>query len=310
MGMEDEMVAALWASQLRWSRGSDALRTRIDRARAAVFCLSAWGAVAGAVSATWLAQGGALQLAVAGSGALGLSVATYLSARLLGGDATRHWTRARTTSEGIKQLIYRFRARALPFRGEGAALELQRSVAEIEDAANDLLPLLPEADVGDARPPPAMTPDEYVQQRVRQQVQQYYLPKASAYARRLRRLRSAEFVLSLAATILATVAAVLAADAAPGAGAQAAGIAAWVAVLTTLGGAVVAHIAGTRYDFLVTSYTVTAHRLQRLLNEWLAQGCPLDQTRWTAFVEACESAIAVENGSWMAKWTEQKPDQA
>jgi hypothetical protein len=71
--------------------------------------------------------------------------------------------------------------------------------------------------------------------------------------------------------------------------------AAFTAVLTTLGGAVLAHVEASRYDFLAMTYTATARRLEDRLTRPPASV--------SDFVNDCETVIANENTSWIAKWT-------
>jgi hypothetical protein len=71
--------------------------------------------------------------------------------------------------------------------------------------------------------------------------------------------------------------------------------AAFTAVLTTLAGAVLAHVEASRYDFLVMTYRATARRLVDRLD--------LSHEPWSDLVNDCENILAAENTSWIAKWT-------
>ena len=106
-------------------------------------------------------------------------------------------------------------------------------------------------------------------------------------------MRQIEFGLALLATIFTAVAGV-AGKSAPILGIQL-DFAAFTAVLTTLGGAILAHIEASRYDFLAMTYTATARRLEDRCNAPVVS--PSD------FVNDCETVIANENTSWIAKWT-------
>jgi hypothetical protein len=81
---------------------------------------------------------------------------------------------------------------------------------------------------------------------------------------------------------------------------------AWVAVMTTIGVAITAHLAAGRFDDLVTTYLATADRLKSLRNQWLdarQHGVPQDTNE---FIRQCEAAISVENQGWMAKFLQSK----
>jgi hypothetical protein len=113
--------------------------------------------------------------------------------------------------------------------------------------------------------------------------------------------RDPEFSLGLAAAVAGAAAAYVSGSTDGEAPAAATAVAAWVAVLTTLAGAIAAPIGAGRYEFLVMSYYATARRLDELVEGWRADGAPTDSPRWSAFVQACEAAISVENESWLAR---------
>ncbi|MGV9819796.1 DUF4231 domain-containing protein [Nocardia xishanensis] len=312
MSAEDEVVAALWARRARWARAADAAKRRADRARIAVLCLSGAGAIATATTATVLRNSGLPQLVVATLGAIALAAGTFLAAHFLTPAELRRWTRARAVAENIKQVIYRFRAGARPFRDGDALLRLHRAVGDIEQGADDLLPFLAEnhaAECTGSGAPPVLTPGDYVRDRVQGQITDYYTRRAREYATRSRRWRRAALLLGLAATVVAAVAAVLVgASSGSSRTSWASLITPWVAVLTTLGAGVAGHLAGRRYEFLVMSYSATARRLGQILHEWRAEGSPTDEQRWTAFVDDCETVIAEQNETWVAKWAEPQPN--
>ncbi|MFI6369285.1 DUF4231 domain-containing protein [Nocardia sp. NPDC050630] len=287
---DDELVNALWEKRIRWSHAATRMKLRIDRLRLTVLYLSSWGAIAAALTATVPSQSGLLSRIVAATGAAALAGATYVGAQFLTSEAVRQWTRARAVSEGMRQQIFRFRA--IP----GTVARLCAEIEELEQAAADLLCFLEEApSVGPA--PGPLTPEQYVSKRVEGQIANYYRPSARQYRARAQFLRRVAIALGLTATIAASVNTAVSADAATR-------IAPWIAVSTTLSGALVAYLASKRYDFLVVSYLATANRLQRLLDKWRTAGSPTDPPQWAEFVDDCENAIAVENESWLAKWAD------
>jgi hypothetical protein len=184
---------------------------------------------------------------------------------------------------------------------------LDRATA-VQADARDLERHVDEAQVGKVSPPPRLAHADYISKRVQQQIDGYYRPKARENARTLRRFRIGEFVLGLAGTILAALATWASQDAQAAAGPHGT-LGEWVAVCTTLSGAIAAHVAANRYDFLVMSYFGTARRLEDLLARWRDRGDDANPTAWSAFVHRCEDAISVENESWLAKWMEKDPDQ-
>lgn len=306
--MSDEVLAVIWRRRVGWSRAADNLKRRVTYARAAALLLSAAGAVLGTLAATLFAELPQVRTTSAGLSAALLAMATFITARFLTVDAVRAWTRARSVSEAIKAEVYAFRAGAEPYDGADATKTLQRKTNEVEEAARDLERHVASVEIGAVEPPPPLPPETYVEKRVKQQIEGFYRPKARLYARRLASLRGLEIALGLAAALLAALSAYLGGrepqPAAPGM--VSTGVAAWIAVLTTLGAALAAHIAASRYDFLVMSYYATARRLEDIINEWRSDGAPTSVAAWSTFVRAAEDAISVENESWLAKWAEQE----
>jgi hypothetical protein len=131
---------------------------------------------------------------------------------------------------------------------------------------------------------------DYLEKRVAGQMK-WYNGKADDYAAIAKRLRLAELILAAAATLITALAGVTSTsflgirfDAT-----------AFTAVLTTLAGAVLAHVEASRYDFLVMTYRATARRLEDRGNR--------PQQPWSDFVSDCENILSAENASWIAKWT-------
>jgi hypothetical protein len=83
----------------------------------------------------------------------------------------------------------------------------------------------------------------------------------------------------------------------------------WVAVITTAGVAVTAHIAATRYDYQEMVYFSTGNRLKGIRDEWLSAPDYLEPDRIAKFVDDVEHAISTENESWLAEWTGKKTGQ-
>jgi hypothetical protein len=284
--------------QAIWSATASALKTTIDHARRAVFIFSVLGAMlatlasqfvlpahavpAGADPRTWLAIAGAASLASA----------TFFTQRLLGPEYTRRWVRARAISEALKHEAYRFVTGAVPYDQPNAGVRLDRERQTIEKDGEDLIGLLATNAGAGSTPRAMMTLDEYVQYRVNGQIQ-FYSERAAGYRAAANMLRRVEFLLALGATLI-TAAASATGKSAPLFGVQF-DIAALTAVLTTLGGAVLAHVESVRYEFLVTTYLATARRLEDRRGG--------SREPMSIFVHDCEAIIETENTSWIAKWS-------
>jgi conflict system pore-forming effector with SLATT domain/uncharacterized protein DUF4231 len=288
--------------QAQWSKTADHLKTIIDGARWWVFLLSASGAVLAAVASQL--GGGAAEAAatvslnnprawVAIAAAVCLAFATFFTQRLLGADHVTAWVRARAISERLKREAYKYAAGAAPYNDpdpakHDAALNDER--AKIETDGDDLIQHLVKAAGPGSSPRAALSNADYLARRVAGQVK-WYNDKADTYAAISKRLHMIELILAAAATLITAIAGVT--------GKSILGIpfdaAAFTAVLTTLAGAVLAHVEASRYDFLVMTYRATARRLVDRLN--------LSHEPWSDLVNDCENILAAENTSWIAKWT-------
>jgi hypothetical protein len=76
----------------------------------------------------------------------------------------------------------------------------------------------------------------------------------------------------------------------------------WIAVVTTAGTAITAHLAASRYDHQAMIYLLTADRLEGLRDEWIVNPNKHDSAVIANFVDNCEHAISTENESWLAEW--------
>ena len=80
---------------------------------------------------------------------------------------------------------------------------------------------------------------------------------------------------------------------------------AWVAVITTLIGALTAHTAAQRYEQLVVTYRATAERLDGMIAR-------LQSTREDPreLIERCEAILLEENQGWVAGANEMIKDSS
>jgi hypothetical protein len=76
------------------------------------------------------------------------------------------------------------------------------------------------------------------------------------------------------------------------------------AVLTTISGAILAHVEAQRYDQVVSQYRATARRLRNAIaTAPPPESFAVPSKEWSAFVVKCEGILAAENNSWLAKWS-------
>lgn len=298
--MNDEVIAKIWRRRIEWSRAADKLKAGVVYGRFAALVLNVVGAVAATLSATLPSDMSQTRANCALLSAIALAVATYVKAHMVSVDAIRTWTRARSVSEGLKTEVYMFCARARPYDGNDPVTVLNERTHAVQKPAEDLEQHLSNVTVTISNPPTMMNEDEYIEKRVKQQINDFYLSKPRLYAKRLTTFRRAELAIGLIGTVLSATVAFLSQNESART-ATPSGLAAWVAVVTTISAALSAHVAADRYDFLVMSYNGTARRLEELIDQWHAP--PMNKPpSWSIFVKSCEDAISVENESWLAKW--------
>jgi hypothetical protein len=228
---------------------------------------------------------------LSGIAALALAVVPVIRGSKLGKDRIEDWNRARSASEAVKAEIYLYLTRTPPYDREDRDEELLKQtdgiIGQVDDLSGDTIGRpdtdVPQPDVHDVA--------SYLRWRVQPQIDDYYRPQAARQQRWLSLFRGIEFTLSVLAAVLGAIVAT----------AHLNRIGVWVAVVTTVGAAITAHIAAARYEHLVISYLSTARQLRSLLRRWEARS-DKDPTAAGMLVRECEDAISRENESWMAAW--------
>ena len=296
--MPDEIINSIWARRLAWSQAADRLGAGIAWARTVMLLLSSIGAVLATAAAT-LQFDPQIRTALAAAGSVSLGISTYVATQWLTSASFRAWTVTRSVSEALKAEVFLCRTRCGRYAAADRFAQLNAAALAIEDGASEFeahLALdLPRGRVA----PGELDQEAYIAARVIDQASGYFRPTANRYARRARILRIVVVVCGIAGSALSAAVAYL--SAAPSGDGSDFGLAAWVAVLTTVGTAVAAHISGRRYDFLILTYVTTARRLESLANEWRSKGGPMEHAEWDPFVRRCEEVIGAANQSWITK---------
>jgi hypothetical protein len=325
--MNSQTLETVWKEQARWSEVANQLKAAIVRARSAALALGILGAflatlaaqvappgatkssatkinnVAAATNAVPAGQnakiassGSGLVRVLSGISVVALGAAAALAARS-GSKQVQNWIRARSVSEALKQEAFLFMTRAKPYADNSPETTLSLHMKDILDKAKDLSVLAATITPRPREIPKIDSPQDYVQQRVTGQIEQFYLPKAQRLGKRLKLFQGAAATLTTAAAVLSGAAGFF----------QAEWIGSWVAVATTISAALVAHAAAARYQTDVISYFSTANQLTSLRDQFLdaQKRNAADATTYDRFVRQCEEVISIENQGWMANW--QKP---
>lgn len=313
--MTDDAVKKMWDRHRIWSLVADDRKYKVTRFRLVVLYLTIAGAALQTL-ATQLPAGGWVAALLGG---VCLGFVPIVSTRHLGRQKTNEWTRSRSASEGIKAEVYSFRAGAAPYDGANAVEELVSRVEEITADLKDLNSFYAMHQPDGKPPPPSLGRDDYIDRRVKDQIDGYYRKTARNLSKQAKRLKNAEYALATIAALIGLVVGsvggvdAVSSDTATSNGATPppefvawvrGSIGVWVAVLTTAAAAIAAHIAASRLDEQVSQYLATAQRLENLevrLSPSIAPGSP----KWSEFVRNCEEAISAQNQAWMAVHTEE-----
>jgi hypothetical protein len=278
-----------WRQQRIWSLTAGSLKKQIDQGRKMALWL---GIVAAGLAVVVVQLGTQSDVGrwVALASGLAASMVPF-SQRRAGAERVRAWTRARSVSEGLKTEIYTYLAHGSGYHGKNAGQRLGDEARHLVDGVGTLLRYAAEFSPDDKQVPDVHDIDSYVDNRVNAQVGWYH-DKAIHYERRARMLRWFGNVLAATAAAFGLISGVFGNT----------GLIAWVPFLTTVGTSLVAYIAAARYDHMIVEYLRTEQRLEYLRDTRIGNKISDD-----SFVDACESAISIENQAWMSRWND--PDK-
>lgn len=278
----------IWDRQSVWSQAADHAKRAIGRARTLALVLGVTGACAGTAAAQVMAwsETAGKTLAFLAAIAVGL---VPLATKRAGPQQVRDWTRLRSLSEKLKSEIYAYLAHVAPYRDADAPQVLldraERALTEASDLVGHTIAFTPRR-----RALPAVTDvGSYLRLRVAGQIEGYYRPRAARMSRLSAQVRRAELVLAAAAAVLGAASGAFGADWAS----------AWVATVTTVGAAVTAHAAASRYAYQEMEFSRTAAELESLTARRAEEADPAADD---ALVGQCERVISAQNEGWMEKW--------
>jgi hypothetical protein len=297
-----ETVENVWKDQALWSAVANRLKEIIAQARLIALCLGILAACLATLSSVrpranvdnsppsddftiWDCCSFASAAALVGAGLYG---------RRFSPGQIENWNRARSASEAIKQEVFLFLAHAKPYACDDRLSLLSCRVTKIVEKVNDLIVVAATIHPKAKPIPDVSTPLSYIENRIKQQIDHFYFRKALHLGKRLKLRRDVATALAIIATLLCTTSGFL----------HDKKIDAWVAVVTTMAGAVLAYAAGSRYEQNITNYFCTARKLKSLCSEFLdAQKQKSDQKpAFDQFVRQCEEVISIESQAWMADW--------
>ena len=294
--MSNSTLETAWRRQQQWSEQANRFKNTLSNWRSIVLGLSILAALSGTVSGV-IGSDSPFYLPTAILAAVAAAIAPIAAKLRLGSEDTSRWIRARSASEAFKAEIYQFRTQVGDYSGEEAISKLSNAIKRISESVEGIPSLrTPQAPIEDEKLKD-LSIDEYLEVRVKTQINDYYRPKANDHAQKANRFRHLHLYLMLFGAVLGAISAFIKVEIGP-----------WIAVVTTITSSILAHAAAGRHDELAIGYHATANRLEEISNLWsdkVLDGSPTPEQK-TALVAACEEAISSENQSWHAKFSKVK----
>jgi hypothetical protein len=271
------------------------MKRGIERARLAALVVVVLVAVLGTTAAAVSDAAPTLGRLLAAVAAAGSAVLPLLRP-LWSGTRLRDWTRARSVSEAMKADVYLWLARTGPFVDDAGVTALGRRVDKLRLDAADLRSACEGIEPAARALPAVHDLASFFAVRVGGQHDDYYVPRVKTIDKRLKWFRVVGVALGAVGAVLGAAAAVVGAS-----------FASWIAVGATVGTAVAAHVAATRYEFQRIEFARTAEELRQIISGADRSGVPERELHRLA--RRAERVISIENKGWMAKLAEDPADQ-
>ncbi len=295
-------LLTVWEEYRKAAKRSRSLKRLLNRSRITGLILVVGGAVLGVLAGQSVGKADISVMVpdiLAVLSAVALAAAAFVSRHVLDSQYERQWVLARSQAEALKSEAYTYLVKVPPYDGDDrdAILE-EKTRGFLEESAH---PVRLEPEEKHKRlPEDWLTMEDYMRDRVTDQIEHYYEPKALECQDILKRLRMAAFLLGLTGAALGAVSTTTVTK----------WPAAWVAVIGTITAALAAFTFAGRYQYLITSYALTARRLTWLRNAWYRVSGDEKASKAGEFVRLFESAISVENSAWLAEWTKRTESQS
>jgi hypothetical protein len=273
--------------QKRWALTANKLKIRIQLGRRLILGLAIAGAIFEALAAQIRGHYPTASEAAGYAGAAALALVVVVKSQGLGRVRLQAWILARAAAESFKREIYYYRTSSGPYGGNvvgnpDSTLFERRD--EILGKVRSIQRFALEPDPTTVTVGGPLDADAYISERVNGQIK-WFRNRASEYSLAQGKWETVEYILAAVGALLG---ATLTFN-----GKQEFG--AWVAVVTTISGAVGGQVLAERYDQLAVSFRTSADRLTGILGRWRAASSNLSK-----LVEQVEAALLEENQGWIA----------
>jgi SMODS and SLOG-associating 2TM effector domain 1 len=230
------------------------------------------------------------------AGSLAVALAGLAATQAISGDKEKLWIRCRSAGESLKSAVYLYSASVPPFDGSNRGVALAQC---LERALRDLDRIALRPGKSDKPPPGPLNVTGYIAARVDDQID-YYTRSANKYQKKADFWRYCAMAGAATSAALAVVSAMFS-------------LSPWVALLATVTTSITAYVKNHRYELTIGLYQATAMRLQSLKDQWLDSGkTDADKADRDSLIQRSEETLALENGAWVAQWSQQpaQPEEA
>lgn len=299
--MSDAIITEVWRQCDAWSHEAGLAKKRQENARLIALWFGFGGAVCGTLAGQPedLFEGQRTLLGIVAS--LFVALGGYFGRELLSADKESQWSQARILAEALRRECWLCLMRAPPYDGAERAQELrERAAALLQNLGLERGAVAAEAH---AAIPEIHRVDDYIEQRALSQAA-WYERRAAEQRRQHGKYKGGTFVLGALAIGVSVV------------GTSQHWLLAFIPIVTTASGGLVAWIQGNRIGATVSLYQQTATQLRLQVAIWrdsVAQreALPVEEQKQATgnLVQKCEAIMAQENGAWRAEWTNEEKAQ-
>jgi MinD-like ATPase involved in chromosome partitioning or flagellar assembly len=286
-----EGLESVALDQKRWSITANALKARIQLGRKLVFGLT----VAGAILETLAAQVSrgisfssyAVADVLGYAGAAALALVVVVKAQALGRERVQAWVVARAAAESLKREMFCYRTSSGPYSDRNSSspnATLFERRDEILGKVGSIQKFAQEPDPKSLVAGEALDANGYIAERIHGPIA-YFRARADKYSAAQSSWQNVEYFLAIIGALLGAAVSFTHSHM----------YGSWVAVITTISGAVGAHVMAERYDQITITYRSTADRLTGILGRWKATSGELSQ-----LVDQVEATLIEENQAWIA----------
>ncbi len=290
--MSTKTLETAWRRQKQWSERANDLKSSLHNWRLTVLGLSIFAAICGTASGVANTEG-KYHILTGVLTALSAGIVPVLVKFRLGQEDISKWVRARSASEAFKAEIFQYRTRVGAYTSDDAVDNFSSAIKQISASVEDISSSQAAQPVVEPEKLQELSIEEYIETRVKNQIEKYYRPKANLHAQKANQFRNLHMYLMLFAAVLGAISAFVTVGMGP-----------WIAVVTTVTSSVMAYAAAGRHDELTIGFRATANRLEEIINYWHDKMSGHEPTlqQKSKLVAECEEAISTENQSWHAKF--------